>query len=248
MVTAAKSRRVPILSNPVFKSPSHRIDSEDDFASTPFVLITESGTSNSKLLGYVSHADWISQGNKELKIYDYMVNSGVSVPWNYDLAQVDAFLEEKKQELVPLLKDGEVVDVVTKSEVERIKSYPKLGVGSVGADGSWMVGASIGTREHDKERLEHLVKAGVNVVVLDSSQGNSIYQIDMIKYVKQTYPELDVIGGNVVTMAQAQNLIQAGVDGLRIGMGSGSICTTQEVCAVGRGQVRDCKSFFQSLI
>ncbi|MBA0752708.1 hypothetical protein Gogos_001513, partial [Gossypium gossypioides] len=75
---------------------------------------------------------------------------------------------------------------------------------SVGADGEWMVGAAIGTRESDRERLEHLVKAGANVVVLDSSG--------------------------------AQNLIQAGVDGLRVGMRSGSICTTQEVCAVGRGQ------------
>ncbi|PPE01018.1 hypothetical protein GOBAR_DD01981 [Gossypium barbadense] len=75
---------------------------------------------------------------------------------------------------------------------------------SVGADGEWMVGAAIRTRESDRERLEHLVKAGANVVVLDSSQ--------------------------------AQNLIQAGVDGLRVGMRSGSICTTQEVCAVGRGQ------------
>lgn len=134
-------------------------------------------------------------------------------------------------------KNGVVVDTVLKDDVERVKSYPKLGVGSVGSNGEWLVGAAIGTRESDKERLEHLVKAGINVVVLDSSQGNSSYQIDMIKYVKKTYPELDVIGGNVVTMSQAQNLIKAGVDGLRVGMGSGSICTTQEVCAVGRGQV-----------
>ncbi|KAM1484278.1 hypothetical protein TB2_035482 [Malus domestica] len=238
MVRSVKSRRVPLLSNPVFKSPSDRIQSDDVFdAANPYILVTESGGPSSKLLGYVTGKDWVKLGDKEVKIYDYMVNcTDFTVPWSYDLGAIGEYMEQKKRDVVATVKDNEVVDVVAKEEVERIKGYPKLGVGTVGPDGTWRVGAAIGTKESDKERLEELVKAGIDVVVLDSSQGNSIYQIEMIKYVKKMYSNLDVVGGNVVTVSQAQNLIQAGVDGLRVGMGSGSICTTQEVCAVGRGQ------------
>ncbi|XP_044506980.1 inosine-5'-monophosphate dehydrogenase 2-like [Mangifera indica] len=240
LVASAKSRRVPIFSSnsAIFRTPDASIDDATEFGDYNHLFVTESGAERSKILGYVARSDWENLNDKKVKIFDYMrdCSSKFYAPLEYDLDQISGLLEKKELDFVVLESNGEVVDVALKEDVERIKGYPRLGKGSVGPDGKWMVGAAIGTRESDKQRLEHLVKAGVNVIVLDSSQGNSSYQIEMIKYVKKTYPELDVIGGNVVTMYQAQNLIQAGVDGLRVGMGSGSICTTQEVCAVGRGQ------------
>ncbi|WCJ28647.1 Inosine-5'-monophosphate dehydrogenase [Euphorbia peplus] len=189
MVRSVKCRRVPILSNPVFESPDSRILNQFEDDSVPCVLVTQSGTAKSKVVGYVFKSDWMAQSDKDAKLADYMrpADSNISVPWSYELADIDSYLRQDDRDFVVLEKEqGEVVDFITRDEVERVKGYPKLGKGTVGSDGKWMVGAAIGTRESDKERLEHLVKAGA--------------------------------------------------DGLRVGMGSGSICTTQEVCAVGRGQ------------
>merc|ERR1719378_1586157 len=103
-------------------------------------------------------------------------------------------------------------------------------------DKSLMVAASVGTRLSDRDRVRALVGAGVDAIVVDSSQGDSHFQHEIVRWMKKEFPEVQVVGGNVVTKLQAKHLIDCGVDGLRVGMGIGSICTTQEVCACGRAQ------------
>ena len=131
---------------------------------------------------------------------------------------------------------GELVGLMTRSSVKDKMLRPPPGAPTVDKQGRLFCGAAVGTREGDKARAKALAAEGLDAIILDSSQGDSTYQIAMVQFLKKEVPSVDVIAGNVVTQAQAKRLLEAGADGLRVGMGSGSICTTQEVCAVGRGQ------------
>ncbi|KAE9414614.1 hypothetical protein Angca_009319 [Angiostrongylus cantonensis] len=206
--------------------------------------VTETGKVGSKLIGMITSRDFDFidvdvEVQKRTPITDIMVDGSKLVLGDISLTMEKAQKILKDNRLggygsVPFIQ--EVIrtrTVINEFVFVQARDYP---MASYDSKGQLLCGAAINTRETSKTALQLLVEAGVDVIVIDSSNGSSTYQIEMLKYIKKTYPTLDVIAGNVVTKSQAKLLIDAGADALRVGMGSGSICITQDIMAVGRAQ------------
>lgn len=208
-----------------------KIKNQYGFSGIP---ITEDGTMQSRLIGIVTNRDIDFEPDRSRKLKEVMSTKLITAKKGTSLQEANELLRNSKKGKLPVVdEDGKLVALTSRRDLRKNRDYPDA---TKDAKKNLMVGAAVSTKEEDRDRLAALAKAGVSAVVIDSAQGDSTYQHDMIKWIKSNYPEIQVIGGNIVTQQQAENLIKSGADALRIGMGPGSICTTQEVMAVGRSQ------------
>ena len=189
------------------------------------------------LVGIVTSRDFRNVSDTSASVETIMTPKErlVTAKENEGLDQVKTLLYENRIEKIPLVDDNFFLKgLVTLKDINKTKDFP---LASKDSEGRLLTGAAIGNSTDTEDRLEALINAGVDVIVIDSAHGHSKGIIDRVASVKKTYPDIQVIAGNVATGEGAEALVKAGVDAVKVGIGPGSICTTRVVTGVGVPQI-----------
>jgi IMP dehydrogenase len=225
------------ITSPVVLSADHTLGDVDaikarfGFSGIP---ITEDGTVKTRVVGIVTNRDIEFEPDRSKRLRELMTKDVLTAPAGISLAEANRILRTSKKGKLPLVDgQGRLVSLVSRRDLLKNRDYPDA---TKDARKQLRVAAAVSTRDEDRERVAGLVEAGVDAIVIDAAQGDSIYELRLLEYIKREHPQIDVIAGNVVTSGQSVRLMDAGADALRIGMGPGSICTTQGTMAVGRPQ------------
>ncbi|WP_045859054.1 IMP dehydrogenase [Teredinibacter purpureus] len=189
------------------------------------------------LVGIVTGRDVRFETNLDATVASIMTPRSqlVTVKEGADHAEVQALLHKHRIEKILVVNnDFDLCGLITVKDMNKAETYPSA---CKDVDGSLRVGASVGTSPDTDDRVAALVEAGVDVLVVDTAHGHSKNVLDRVRLIKKTYPQVQVIGGNIATPEAALALVEAGADGVKVGIGPGSICTTRIVTGVGVPQI-----------
>jgi IMP dehydrogenase len=193
-------------------------------------------TSGDQLVGIVTNRDLRFETNLDKKISEVMTKDNlITVSEGISLDDSKKLLHKHRiEKLLVVDQSGHLTGLITTKDIEKIKKYPNACKDSLGR---LRVGAAVGVGPDMTERTEALLKSGADAIVIDTSHGHSVNVIDAVKTLKQTFEDFDLIAGNVGTAKGAEDLVAAGVDAVKIGIGGGSICTTRIVAGIGVPQL-----------
>ncbi|SER77941.1 IMP dehydrogenase [Lachnobacterium bovis] len=224
-----------VITDPFYLSPNHTLRDADDLMAKfriSGVPITEDG----KLVGIITNRDLKFQTDYTQKISECMTSENlVTAKEGITIEAAKEILAKAKKEKLPIVDDNfNLKGLITIKDIEKQIKYPNS---AKDEQGRLLCGAGVGITANMMERVEALVNAHVDVIVVDSAHGHSKNIIEAVKKIKNTYPDLQVIAGNIATGAAAKALIEAGADAVKVGIGPGSICTTRVVAGIGVPQI-----------
>ncbi|WP_374668025.1 IMP dehydrogenase [Ramlibacter sp.] len=235
-VARVKRYESGVLRDPVVITPDHTVrqvmDLSEQLGVSGFPVVD-----GGKVAGIVTGRDMRFETRYDIPVSQIMTprEKLVTVKEGTTPAEAKALLNKHKLERLLVVNDAfELKGLITVKDIFKQTSFPNA---ARDAAGRLRVGAAVGVGEGTEERVEALVKAGVDVIVVDTAHGHSRGVIERVRWVKQNYPQVDVIGGNIATGAAALALVEAGADAVKVGIGPGSICTTRIVAGVGVPQI-----------
>ena len=235
-VARVKRYESGVLRDPVVITPTHTVrqvlELSEQLGISGFPVID-----GGKVVGIVTSRDLRFETRYEVLVREIMTpqNRLITVQDGITPLEAKALLNKHKLERLLVVNEGfELKGLITVKDITKQTSFPNAARDSAG---HLRVGAAVGVGEGTEERVEALVRAGVDAIVVDTAHGHSKGVIDRVRWVKQNYPQIDVIGGNIATGAAALALAEAGADAVKVGIGPGSICTTRIVAGVGVPQI-----------
>ncbi|MBE0067830.1 IMP dehydrogenase [Thermoanaerobacterium thermosaccharolyticum] len=224
-----------VITNPFYLTPDHKIQDAVELMER-YRISGVPITVNNKLVGIITNRDIRFESNLERPIKEVMTKENlVTAPVGTTMDEAREILKRHKIEKLPLVdEDNNLKGLITIKDIEKAVEYPNSAKDS---RGRLLVGAAVGVSSDVMERVEALVSANVDVIVIDTAHGHSVGVLNTVEKIKNRFPDVQIIAGNVATAEATRDLIKRGADCVKVGIGPGSICTTRVVAGIGVPQI-----------
>ena len=235
-VDRVKRSESGVITNPFSLTPDHHVYDAEELMGKYRISGVPIVDENKKLVGILTNRDLRFVHDYSIKISEVMTREElVTAPVGTTLQEAEILLQQHKIEKLPLVdEDNTLKGLITIKDIEKAIQFPNAAKDS---HGRLLCGAAVGVSKDTMERTAALVESGIDVLVVDSAHGHSLNIINTVRDIRNAYPELTIIAGNVATGEATRDLIEAGASVIKVGIGPGSICTTRVIAGIGVPQI-----------